>query len=220
MLALAIAVPLVVFIHLLAIALAGYALGVPVREFSFGFGPTLLRRGIVRIALLPLGGYVKFKDSRDEIVPAHEMKSALDGKPAFQQVLVALSGCAALAALAFAAMGTACLPAALDGIRQLFVGMASPTADAHRLLHDALAFARSAPFVLLLGTVAAKLAAINLLPLPALNGGVALAALARPLGLDRAWPAAATTALMLVWLAVVALWAVAVVSYGLEAAGA
>lgn len=61
-----------VFIHELGHFLAGVLMKVPVEVFSIGFGPTIFKktiRGVVfQIAILPFGGYCKFKGEHpDEI---------------------------------------------------------------------------------------------------------------------------------------------------------
>jgi hypothetical protein len=85
--------------------------------------------------------------------------------------------------------------------------------DAQALMRRAALGLQAAPFAVVLGVVAAKAAALNLLPLPALNGGAALAVLGRRLGVARLWPERATVALFFVWLAPVAAWFVALCAY-------
>ena len=70
----------------------------------------------------------------------------------------------------------------------------------------------------LLALVAAKAAALNLLPLPMLNGGAALAALAQRVGVAGHWPIAATRALLVAWLVVVMICALALGRYVLTLA--
>ena len=59
-------------------------LGVKVLRFSVGFGRPLLRwRGKVDdteycIAAIPLGGYVRMLDEREDHVPAHELERAFN----------------------------------------------------------------------------------------------------------------------------------------------
>ena len=61
--------------------------------------------------------------------------------------------------------------------------------------------------------VAAKFAASNLLPLPGMNGGAAIALLARQAGLDLWWPAKATQALLWVWVVIMVCWLLALGVY-------
>jgi regulator of sigma E protease len=60
----------VIFIHELGHFLVAKWCGVEVRTFSMGFGPTLFARKVgetvYRVAMIPLGGYVKMAGSEDE----------------------------------------------------------------------------------------------------------------------------------------------------------
>lgn len=71
--------------------------GVRVLRFSVGFGRALWsRRGRdgteYMIAALPLGGYVKLLDSREQEVPAEERHEAMDSKPPWQKIAILLAG--------------------------------------------------------------------------------------------------------------------------------
>jgi regulator of sigma E protease len=84
--------------------------GVKVLRFSVGFGRTLWRRqrGDTEfvIAALPLGGYVKMLDEREEAVPPGELDQAFNRKPLKQRAAIVAAGPAAnliLAALLYAA---------------------------------------------------------------------------------------------------------------------
>jgi regulator of sigma E protease len=78
--------------------------GVKVLRFSVGFGRTLWRkqRGDTEfvIAALPLGGYVKMLDEREEAVPAHERDQAFNRKSLRQRVAIVAAGPAANLVLA------------------------------------------------------------------------------------------------------------------------
>jgi regulator of sigma E protease len=84
--------------------------GVKVLRFSVGFGRTLWRRqrGDTEfvVAALPLGGYVKMLDEREEAVPPGELDQAFNRKPLRQRAAIVAAGPAAnliLAALLYAA---------------------------------------------------------------------------------------------------------------------
>jgi regulator of sigma E protease len=84
--------------------------GVKVLRFSVGFGRTLWRRqsGDTEfvVAALPLGGYVKMLDEREEAVPADQLDQAFNRKPLRQRAAIVAAGPAAnliLAALLYAA---------------------------------------------------------------------------------------------------------------------
>ena len=71
--------------------------GIRVLRFSVGFGRPLWKR-LGRdgteyvVAAIPLGGYVKMLDEREEDVPAAQLEQAFNRKPAWQRFLVALAG--------------------------------------------------------------------------------------------------------------------------------
>jgi Zn-dependent protease len=85
------------------------------------------------------------------------------------------------------------------------------------LLHRAVAFASSASFGSVLAVTAAKLAAINLLPLPALNGGAAIATLSRRMAFNKWWPPFATIALAFVGGIISGAWCAAIIAYAFSA---
>ncbi len=86
--------------------------GVKVLRFSIGFGrPLWLRRGSdgteYAIAAIPLGGYVKFLDEREDAVAPEERPLAFNNKPVLQRMAIAAAGPAAnllFALVAFWAM--------------------------------------------------------------------------------------------------------------------
>ncbi len=96
-----------------------------------------------------------------------------------------------------------------------FLGDQLRTFNKHHLISLLAAVLTTAilqlPFKALLGHVAAKFAAFNLLPLPATNGGQALTFIGRRFGLDRIWPARLTHILVLAYLALGLSWVGAMV---------
>jgi regulator of sigma E protease len=78
--------------------------GVKVLRFSVGFGRTLWRRqhGDTEfvVAALPLGGYVKMLDEREEDVPAADVGRAFNRKPLHQRAAIVAAGPAANLVLA------------------------------------------------------------------------------------------------------------------------
>ncbi|RMF85670.1 MAG: RIP metalloprotease RseP [Nitrospirae bacterium] len=110
---------LLVLVHELGHFLAARAVGIGVERFSLGFGPPLYERRIggtaFRIALLPLGGYVKMVgDTPGAPLPAEARGRPFLAQPPWRRALVAAAGPAAnLAApvLLFAALFMAGIPA-------------------------------------------------------------------------------------------------------------
>lgn len=213
MLALLAAVLVCLAIHLCAIAAAAGLCGVPIREISFGVGPTVYRRGMLRIGLIPCGGYVRLLDTTQEFVPEHEWPRALDQQPLAKRLFISLAGCLSLALLSLAIAGAAAWEAMTAAPAQFFTGAFSPLRQAQSLLAAAHAFVASAGFLPVLAVVAAKFAAFNALPLPALNGGDVVAAIARRAGLGRWWPPQVTVALLLAMLGAGLSWLVALAAY-------
>jgi len=208
---------LVAFIHLGTMAVVGSALGAQLLSVAFGAGPTLWRTPRFHLLALPIGGAVRFLHSVDDPVPEGAEHRALDRRPLLAQLATLLSGCAVLLALAVGLLGAGGIAAFLALPAQLFGGAISPFGDAQALLHQAALGVQAAPFSAVLGVVAAKVAALNLLPLQLLNGGAALAVLGRRLGVAGLWPAAAMHALFCVWAALALAWFLALGTYVISA---
>ncbi len=234
------AVALCALVHVTVMAFAGRSLGVALDELSFGLGPRLLRMGRVSIRLLPIGGAVRFQtagatmpadgtmpsdvDMQSEVaaptaatMPADEADvdpRHLEAQPLWAQMLIGVSGCLALIALAYALLGRmASAQALVDGFANIVSGALSPLHTAQALLArmDAAAHGLSVPT--LLGLTAATTAALNLMPLPGANGGYLLGALGKSAGLSKHWPASLTQLLLLAYVALAASWLVAAVVY-------
>ena len=177
------AVALLACIHIGTMAALGRWLGIKIRRVSLGFGPVLFSVRIFQLRALPFGGSVTFKDTRsedttDEAPAAHgQVGDAFDHTPRAVQVLLPLAGAASLAVVALLLHPGSALASIGRGFVQIVAGGGSPLGTAQELIEGARAFAPQQGFPPLLGMLAAKLAALNLLPLPAMNGGQALLAL-------------------------------------------
>ncbi|WP_164546972.1 MULTISPECIES: site-2 protease family protein [unclassified Variovorax] len=212
------AIALLVSIHLFAMTALGHWCGIAVRKVSLGFGPRLLSLGIFHLHALPLGGSVQFKDTREEGVPFDEpvdyFDDAFNHKARAVQVLIPLAGVAALIAVALVLRQGAAIPSLVHGFAQLIAGAFDPLSTGRQLVGNATAFAKEHAFLPLLGMLAAKLAALNLLPLPFLNGGQALLTLVtRDLREIPAWQHKLNAVSAWVCLVLVALWLAAVFAY-------
>jgi membrane-associated protease RseP (regulator of RpoE activity) len=173
-------------VHTGALAVVGWRLGATVEEVSLFFSPVLIRfryRGVdYRVGAIPMGGSVRFKGDRDEPKGPEEILFAADMEPPgfhelhpLRRVAIAAAGCAALVVV-----GALCLGpwASVRSLGRGFVQLIpfAPWAPAwvpggRQLAARFLALIRDGPFRIALGVLAAKMAAINLLPLPPLNGG-------------------------------------------------
>lgn len=177
------AIALLVALHITVVALLGRWLGIAIREVSFGVGPVLLSAGVFRLRALPLGGSVAFKDTQTETPPPGVgdkwAADAFDHQPRAVRVLLPLCGVAALAAVAFALRPGSAGASVAHGFVQIVSGALAPLSTGRQLIDGAMHVA-SLGFVPLLGMLAAKVAALNLLPLPSMAGGQALLALLDP----------------------------------------
>lgn len=157
-------------LHVITMGLVGTLwLKVPIERMSFGFGKRGLQTNIAGIPILfgifPFGGSVKY--AGDE--PQNEPK--LDG---WQRSVVELSGCAALLALAVVIMGRHAPFDVLAIWQQVVQGALSPFGHAQVLLRDLGHYLAGLDELSVLAAMSFGIAAINLLPLPLLNGGNAI----------------------------------------------
>lgn len=208
------AIALLAALHVAVMALLGRWLGIAIREVSFGMGPTLLTVGALRLRALPLGGAVVFKDTSVEAPPADAGKpwtgDAFDHQPRAVRVLLPLAGIAALVAVAFALRPGVAAASLAHGFVQIVAGGLAPLSLAQQLIDGAARVAASG-FVPLLGMLAAKCAALNLLPLASMGGGQALLALFDPAPRDTPpWKASLLQGSAWLMLALAAAWVVAI----------
>ncbi len=98
-LAFIVAIGVLVAVHEWGHYLVGRWCGMKVLRFSIGFGkPLWMRRGSAPdrteycIAAIPLGGYVRFLDSREADVPPHDAGRAFDQRPVPARIAVLLAG--------------------------------------------------------------------------------------------------------------------------------
>lgn len=202
-------------VHLGAMAVAAEAFKVAVHQVVIGWGPALFSFGRWTLKLLPFGGFVKVRDTRDE--PPHEWQElapadAINGRSRTVQAAILLSGPVALVLLAVAVRGADGLWSTAAGFTQILRG-ALDHDYAHELF-DKLGETAQHGLLPVFAITAAKIAAFNLLPLPALNGGQALIAFVCGPSLTRPpWLVRLQT--LGVWLTIFLglLWLVAVVTY-------
>lgn len=165
---------ILVAVHISTIWGTGEALGVKIREVSFGFGKALFKRGKLTIRLAPLGGYVRFKDTTQEVDAS--VAGAFNHQPRWLQSLLPLTGASSLVVVALLFHPSSAVAGVISGFKQILVGALGPLSDAQMYLGSARGILGQSGFVALLGLVASKVAAFNLLPMPHLNGGQAILA--------------------------------------------
>ena len=90
------AISLLVFVHEWGHFLAARLCGVKVLRFSIGFGRVLISRkwGETQwtLSALPLGGYVKMLDGRENPVPVEELPRAFDRQPVLKRMFIVVAG--------------------------------------------------------------------------------------------------------------------------------
>lgn len=97
-LAFIVAIGLLVTVHEYGHFLMARLMRVPVLRFSIGFGKPLLRWSSSKseteyvLSALPLGGYVKMLDERDEDFPAGREAEAFNRQPAWRRALILVGG--------------------------------------------------------------------------------------------------------------------------------
>jgi hypothetical protein len=147
-------------------ALAGSFLHIPIERISFGMGKRWLEMKIATIPIsfgFPFGGWVRYVG--DEPHPK------LLG---WQRCGLELSGCAVLLVLAAVILGQQASFDVLGLWRQFIEGALSPFNHAQVLLIDLGRYLDGLDDVSIFAVVSFGSAALNLLPLPVLNGGNAL----------------------------------------------
>lgn len=178
-----IALVVCVFLHLTAILITGLALGVEFKKFSFGIGPKLWRHRRFELKLLPFAGHVEFRNVRNEEIDemdmdfSHGAAEALryfDLQPRYRQVIISLSGCAALVIMAYAVLGSQAGNELVRGFEQIIGGAMSPLDAAQHILKAARRQLFQLSPMHILALVAVKLAALNLLPIAPFNGASAI----------------------------------------------
>jgi membrane-associated protease RseP (regulator of RpoE activity) len=185
LLVIAAAVAALVVMHCLVVSLVGRSMGIAITHVEIGVGPRLVNSSSFQLRAFPFSSQVRFRHSADEWIPDDLAHTALDAKPFSQQLLLTLTGPLVLIAVSVATLGREGVAAFVSGFPQIVHGAISPLHEAKRLISNGMSFVQASSQIESLGLVAAKLAALNLLPLPAFNGGAAVALILRRLGLAR-----------------------------------
>ena len=168
-LVLCLAIVAVVVFHLSAMAACARLLGVGVNRIVLGMGRPLLRLGLVHIAPIPLGGHVQLARADDGPKPP-PAERVFDRQPRWKRFLLPLTGPAALLALGCLTLGAAAGPAFAEAFGQIVGGALHPFGAAQAQLAAARAWLDGQAPAAVVGTVACKVAAYNLLPFLGSNG--------------------------------------------------
>ncbi|WKB53368.1 site-2 protease family protein [Eleftheria terrae] len=199
-LSIALAVSCGTALHLLGVVVASRLAGVGLRDVVFGLGPEVARIGRLRCRLLPVGGAVRLSHSSDA-TPSGPWPAgaALDAQGLACQALVSVAGPAMLLLVAGALLGWQAPAAFLSGFAEIVRGALQPLSEGQRLVGEAGRWAAQAGPWTLAGTVAAKMAALNLLPLPPFDGGAVVRLAGAGLGVPAGRPGVAALGQVGVW---------------------
>lgn len=176
---------LALLVHAAAMVGSGTLSGIVVRRVRFGVGPTVVRVGRLELAPLPLGCAVQFKDGRAELMDDGDEQGDFERSPAMVRLLISLSGCLALLGMALLTLGPSGFAVFLSGFKDFVVLALTPFSDGQAVLTEGFGLARHSDFSQIVGLIAAKLAALNLLPFMGSNGSAALAVVLRRLVPER-----------------------------------
>jgi len=177
------AIPLLVIVHIGAIALLARFLGSKVYEVGFGFGPVLKRCAIkgtvLALRAIPLGGFVRMEADEEAAPPQREPNGIpFSDLGRLARALVYAAGCLATFGVAVLLLGMSEAAASFGrGFGQFLGGAIAPLSQGVENLRSSSDLLRSASFPVSLGVIASKVAAFNLIPLPSLNGFHILSAL-------------------------------------------
>lgn len=162
------------FPHLLTFVALGRAFGITIEHLGLGLGGAFARFTIgwltVRLNWVPLGGYVKFDQTPGN--PGAYMEQAV-----WKRVVHPLSGPLVLVVIGLVLLGPT---AWVDVFRRdvwdyLTLWLHPRTAGAEKVI-AAYRFMQQHSFGLIFGKIATFVGASNLLPLPIMNGGMAVQA--------------------------------------------
>jgi len=165
---------LFMLLHVSTMALCARALRMDLRAISFGTGGAIWEKGLIRFAWFPFGGYVRFKDSRDEDLPDSELAGAWDRRPIAHRLAVILSAPIATIGLSLLVLRHEGWNAFIAAFGQTLHGALMPMSTAQELLAVGAEYALTHSFMAFAALFTVKLTAFNLLPLPMLNGGQAV----------------------------------------------
>lgn len=170
-----------VALHVMVMALFSFVFGLRVKEISIGTLIPLIRARIANVGLslkaVPTGGYVQYHEpdpiQAPPVIQRDHGRYFRQLSPA-ARIAISLSGCLALLLIAFAMIGDEAFNVGFAVWAQFLLGAFGPFSTAQTYLADLSDFIQTAPAQLLIAVVFAKVAALNLLPVGALNGGIFL----------------------------------------------
>ena len=171
------ALAILIAVHLIPFYVLGRCAAVTVEAFELFFGGALVRwrhdGTWFSVNWFPLGGFVKFKGI--DVATGGNTEGTWHRLPRIARAAICLSGPTALLLLALIALGPASFR---EDVRETSTQVAELAVHPAAVIKRFLAFVDSSPFRIILGAIGVKLAFVNLLPLPLVNGGQAIVELA------------------------------------------
>ena len=164
-----------VIVHISTMALFGHLYGITITEISYGFGFKLITFKKVSVKSFPIGGYVKFADSRDEETQQLAPQQFFNHKPRYVRAAITLSGCLLMLLISILILGSQrAFEIFIQTYQQVFIGAIGPVTAGKDYIHQISSFIAANSLLTIYAATQLKVAALNLLPLPILNGGQAL----------------------------------------------
>ena len=174
MIELLISITVFMVIHTSSMALFMPIFGVKVMEVSYGIGPTLLSVGKFKFQPIPIGGYVRALDSREEELTDEDLSGALNHQPVATQVFLPLSGCILIILISFLILGESAITSLISGFQDVIFGALRPLTEGQEIIQRSRDFIQSSTLITVIAVVQLKFVALNLMPLSTLNGGQAI----------------------------------------------
>jgi membrane-associated protease RseP (regulator of RpoE activity) len=156
--------------------------GVHVKIVSIGMGPKITTYGRVVWRLLPLGGFVRMLDTTwpEKEDAGLDPATAFDRQSRMTRALIAGGGSLALVVIAIALRGLDGWHSFARGFGQWISGALDPGATGAALVQGFGAVVEQGSVLTTVSVIAAKMAALNLLPIPILPGFTVLFQLLGP----------------------------------------
>lgn len=161
----------VTVIHVSVMAGVPAAMGIRPIELSYGLGPLLFKKGILRIRGVLAGGYVKFLDSRETELGPEQLAQALDHRPMWFHATVMILPHLILLAVGSAIYGESSISVLKTVWTQFFLCAIGPLSTAQDQLASFVSFVESSSHFVVLGWMLGLVASLSLLPVGSMAGG-------------------------------------------------
>lgn len=213
MIELLISITIFTFIHISTMATFLVIFGVAVKEVSYGVGPTLLNIGKFKFQPIPVSGYVKALDSREDELEEDEKLKALNHQSTLTQVFVPISGCILVLLLSYLVIGSVAIDSFISAFKEIVLGALNPLSVGQELIQRSHEFIQQNSLITVIAVIQTKLVAFNLLPLTILNGGQAVVNLIKMGRPTASWEIKAAQVSILLALGLIISWTFGIAYY-------